>query len=120
MTAKANSLGFRVETISGARIKIRDDGRRGPCVADEAALWDVLQDATQSHEQAFGFLAESVAGEPEFAAGQLLSTAAPKLIARLKRERDEARAQLTARSANAVPIRDEDEANPRPQLKSKR
>jgi hypothetical protein len=36
-------LGFRVETIDGARVKVRDDGRRGYCVADEAALWDELQ-----------------------------------------------------------------------------
>lgn len=39
------SLGFRVETRNGARIKVRDDGRFGPCVADEALLWDALQEA---------------------------------------------------------------------------
>jgi regulator of replication initiation timing len=37
------NLDFRVETIDGARVKVRDDGRRGYCVADEAALWDALQ-----------------------------------------------------------------------------
>jgi hypothetical protein len=38
-------LGFRVETVHEKRVKIREDGRRGPCIADEANLWDALQDA---------------------------------------------------------------------------
>lgn len=37
-----NDLGFRLEQIGGAWVKIRDDGRRGPAVADEAALWRLL------------------------------------------------------------------------------
>lgn len=39
-----NALGFRLERAdNGAWAKIRDDGRRGPAVADEAPLWQALE-----------------------------------------------------------------------------
>ena len=47
-------LNFRVETRpNGARVKIRDgsnDRLFGPCVADEAILWDALQEALAQKE----------------------------------------------------------------------
>jgi hypothetical protein len=36
-------LPFRIETVNGRRVKIRDNGARGLAVADEALLWDVFQ-----------------------------------------------------------------------------
>jgi hypothetical protein len=44
-------LPFRIETIGGRQVKIRDDGRRGLCVADEGLLWDMLQAALQRIEE---------------------------------------------------------------------
>lgn len=43
----ADGLGFRIEydPRHGVWVKVRDDGRRGPCVGDEAALWRALQAA---------------------------------------------------------------------------
>jgi hypothetical protein len=43
----ADELGFKCyQTQHGIWVKERPDGRRGPCVADEAVLWQALQAAT--------------------------------------------------------------------------
>ena len=46
-------LGFVVNTLpDGRRQKVRDDGRRGLCVADEAVLWDALEQARRERDAA--------------------------------------------------------------------
>lgn len=55
-------LNFRVETApDGRRIKVREDGRKGPCLGDEALLWDALEEARQRCNG----LAERVAAQSE-------------------------------------------------------
>lgn len=39
------NLPFRFDKLGGRMLKIRDDGRRGWAIGDEALLWDVLQEA---------------------------------------------------------------------------
>ena len=39
-----NALGFRIGIVNGAWVKTREDGRRGPCVGDEATLWRALEE----------------------------------------------------------------------------
>jgi hypothetical protein len=44
-------LGFVIEQLpNGVWVKSRDDGRRGPCVADEAVLWQALRAAEERAE----------------------------------------------------------------------
>lgn len=45
-------LGFHVYTLpDGRRQKVRDDGRRGLVVGDEAVLWDALEVARLEADQ---------------------------------------------------------------------
>lgn len=45
------NLPFRFEKLGGRLLKIRDDGRRGWAIGDEALLWDVLQEALSVMKQ---------------------------------------------------------------------
>lgn len=62
-------LTFRVETLeSGHRVKVRQDGRRGACVADEAILWDAYQEQLAEADRLREKLeaaAERIAGQSE-------------------------------------------------------
>lgn len=44
-------LGFRIEHRGKASWKIRDNGLEGPCVGDEALLWDALQAVLEENRQ---------------------------------------------------------------------
>jgi hypothetical protein len=45
-------LNFTITQLpNGIWVKERPDGRRGPCVADEAVLWQALQAATEGKPQ---------------------------------------------------------------------
>lgn len=53
-------LPFQVEFRDGTHIKIRPDGRYGPCIADEGILWDALQEALRENAQLRGKMAEAM------------------------------------------------------------